>query len=123
MSALIAATAIGRPRIEPELSIRSATQVSRNWVSFSILKESGRAGLMTTRDSRALSRMPSSRSKSQERCCWAISFLSRRLAMRPIMLSKRISDWSSWARSRVSSAWPQSSPTVTTSSKAVVKTL
>ena len=37
MSALIAATVIGRPRIEPELSISKVTTVSRNSVSFSIL--------------------------------------------------------------------------------------
>ena len=41
MSALIAATVIGRPRIEPELSISSDTTVSRNSVSFSCLKDSG----------------------------------------------------------------------------------
>ena len=37
MSALIAATVIGRPRIEPELSISSVTTVSRNSVSRSRL--------------------------------------------------------------------------------------
>ena len=37
MSALIAATTMGRPRIEPELSISRLTTVSRNPVSFSIL--------------------------------------------------------------------------------------
>ena len=37
MSALIAATVIGRPRIEPELSISRITTVSRNSVSFSRL--------------------------------------------------------------------------------------
>jgi hypothetical protein len=37
MSAQIAAMVIGRPRIEPELSISSVTTVSRNSVSFSIL--------------------------------------------------------------------------------------
>ena len=41
MSAQIAATVIGRPRIEPELSSRSVTTVSRNSVSRSSLKESG----------------------------------------------------------------------------------
>ena len=37
MSALIAAIEIGRPRIEPELSISRVTTVSRNSVSRSIL--------------------------------------------------------------------------------------
>jgi hypothetical protein len=37
MSALIAAMLIGRPRIEPELSISSVTTVSRNSVSRSTL--------------------------------------------------------------------------------------
>jgi len=37
MSALIAAIEIGRPRIDPELSISSVTTVSLNSVSRSIL--------------------------------------------------------------------------------------
>ena len=37
MSALIAAMEMGRPRIEPELSISNVTTVSRNSVSRSIL--------------------------------------------------------------------------------------
>ena len=37
ISALIAAMLIGRPRMEPELSINNVTTVSRNWVSRSIL--------------------------------------------------------------------------------------
>ena len=37
MSALIAATVIGRPRIEPELSMSSVTTVSRKAVSCSRL--------------------------------------------------------------------------------------
>jgi hypothetical protein len=37
MSALIAAMLIGRPRIDPELSIKSETTVSLNSVSRSIL--------------------------------------------------------------------------------------
>src|SRR5215212_60532 len=41
MSAQVAATVIGRPRIEPELSRSRVTTVSRNSVSFSCLKESG----------------------------------------------------------------------------------
>ena len=45
MSALIAATVIGRPRIEPELSISSDTTVSRKLVSFSCLKDSGMHGI------------------------------------------------------------------------------
>ena len=37
MSALIAATTMGRPRMEPELSMSRLTTVSRKPVSFSIL--------------------------------------------------------------------------------------
>ena len=39
MSAQVAATVIGRPRIEPELSRSSVTTVSRKSVSFSCLKD------------------------------------------------------------------------------------
>jgi hypothetical protein len=44
MSAQVAATVIGRPRIEPELSISSVTTVSRNSVSLLLLKDSGASG-------------------------------------------------------------------------------
>src|SRR5476651_141250 len=40
MSAQVAATVIGRPRMEPELSSSSVTTVSRNSVSFSALNDS-----------------------------------------------------------------------------------
>ena len=52
----VAATVIGRPRIEPELSISSVTTVSRNFVSRSILKDSGCIGSMIMRGRRAVSR-------------------------------------------------------------------
>ena len=45
MSALMAATVIGRPRMEPELSISSVTTVSRNSMSSSRLKDSECIGL------------------------------------------------------------------------------
>ena len=82
MSAQIAATVIGRPRIEPELSSSSVTTVSRNSVSRSTLKDSGCIGSTTTRASRAGIEQPSSRSKSQERFCCAISRRCSRLARR-----------------------------------------
>ena len=44
MSAQVAATVIGRPRIEPELSSSSVTTVSRKLVSFSRLNDSGCMG-------------------------------------------------------------------------------
>src|SRR3546814_7021754 len=53
MSALIAAMVIGRPRIDPELSMSSDTTVSRNSMSRSVLKDSGCVGLVTTRDNRS----------------------------------------------------------------------
>ena len=51
MSAQVAATVIGRPRIEPELSSSSVTTVSRKLVSFSRLNDSGCSGSTTTRES------------------------------------------------------------------------
>src|SRR5438270_473853 len=69
ISAQVAATVIGRPRIEPELSISSVTTVSRNAVSFSRLNESGCRESTMMRGSLAGSRMPSSRSNSQDRLC------------------------------------------------------
>jgi hypothetical protein len=56
MSAQVAATVIGRPRMEPELSISSVTTVSRKLVSRSILNDSGCIGSMIIRVSRAESR-------------------------------------------------------------------
>mgnify|MGYP002716570923 CR=1 FL=1 len=70
-AASIAAIEIGRPRIEPELSISSVTTVSRNSVSFSTLNDSGVVGFATTRARRPASRTPSSLSNSQLRLCCA----------------------------------------------------
>ena len=61
----MAATVIGRPRIEPELSISSVTTVSRNSVSARACRRAAARGLTTTRGRRAASSMPSSRSNSQ----------------------------------------------------------
>ncbi len=41
MSAQVAATVMGRPRIEPELSNSSVTTVSRKVASFSLMNDSG----------------------------------------------------------------------------------
>ena len=41
ISAQVAATVIGRPRIEPELSSSNVTTVSRNVASFSCMKDNG----------------------------------------------------------------------------------
>ena len=60
MSAEIAAIDIGRPRIDPELSISKVTTVSRNSVSRSTLYDSEWPGLTITRASRAASSRPSS---------------------------------------------------------------
>src|SRR6185437_8921131 len=67
MSPQIAAMVIGRPRIEPELSISSVTTVSRKSVSRSTLKLSACSGSVTTRVRRAVSSRPSSRSNCQPR--------------------------------------------------------
>ena len=45
MSAQTAATMIGRPRIEPELSISSETTVSRNSISSSLLERQREVGV------------------------------------------------------------------------------
>ena len=75
-AALIAAIEIGRPRIDPELSISIVTTVSRNSMSFSCLKDSGCCGSIIMRGRRAVSSIPSSRSKTQAR--W------RRLGTTPV---------------------------------------
>src|SRR5579883_1864788 len=54
ISAQVAATVIGRPRIEPELSMSSVTTVSRNCMSFSCLKDRGCCGSMMTRQARGV---------------------------------------------------------------------
>ncbi len=41
ISAQVAATVMGRPRIEPELSSSNVTTVSRNVASFSCMNDSG----------------------------------------------------------------------------------
>ncbi len=86
ISAHMAATIIGRPRIDPELSRSRVTTVSRKSVSRSALKESGCIGSITTRGNRAVSSIPSSRSKSQDRLCCAMRRRWSRLARRPITL-------------------------------------
>ena len=73
---------IGRPRIEPELSSRSVTTVSRKSVSFSCLNDKGCSGSTMTRVSREGSSKPSSRSNSQARFCCASNRRCSRLASR-----------------------------------------
>ena len=75
ISAQVAATIIGRPLIDPELSISNVTTVSLKSVSLSILNDNGCIGSVTTRTNLAVSSAPSSKSKSHERFCWAINFL------------------------------------------------
>src|SRR3954454_23509731 len=70
------------PRIEPELSRSSVTTVSRKSMSRSRLNDSGCCGSVITRDKRAGSSMPSSRSNSHERFCCAIRRRCSRLARR-----------------------------------------
>ena len=84
ISALIAAIVIGRPRIDPELSISKETTVSLNSVSFSILYERGYKGAVTTLESRPASKIPSSKSNNQERFCCASNFRCSLLANLPI---------------------------------------
>jgi hypothetical protein len=94
MSAQTAATMIGRPRIEPELSISRVTTVSRNSVSSPFLERQGAVGSVMTRVRRAVSSIPSSRSKLQLRFCWAISLRCSLLARRETTLDRLASCWS-----------------------------
>ena len=64
ISALIAAIVIGRPRIDPELSINKETTVSLNSVSF-LFYMKGYNGAVTTLESRPASKIPSSKSNNQ----------------------------------------------------------
>ena len=75
ISAQIAATDIGLPRIDPELSIRIVTKVSLNSVSFSFLNERELKGSIITLVSFEVSSKPSSKSKFQDLFCLANNFL------------------------------------------------
>ena len=80
MSPHTAAMVIERPRMDPELSISIVTTVSRNSVCFSCLNASGFIGSMMACGSLEVSRIPSSRSNSQDRFCLASRRRCRRLA-------------------------------------------
>ena len=76
MSAHTAATEIGLPLIEPELSINIVTSVSLKSVSFSFLKDKEFNGSIINLVSfRCIKNKPSSKSKSQDLFCLAKSFL------------------------------------------------
>ena len=75
MSAHTAATEIGFPLIEPELSINIVTSVSLKSVSFSFLKDKEFNGSIINLVSFDESNKPSSKSKSQDLFCLAKSFL------------------------------------------------
>ena len=120
ISAVTAATMMGRPRIEPELSIRIVTMVSRKSVSFSSLKVSADIGSIITRVSRAVSSIPSSRSKVQLRCCCASNLRCKRLASREIAPDNPAIWPSKYPRRRSSSSVSQRSSALSTSSLAVV---
>ena len=75
MSAQIAATEIGFPLIEPELSISIVTRVSLKSISFSFLKDNELNGSIIILESLDVSKMPSSKSKFQDLFCLARSFL------------------------------------------------
>merc|ERR1711965_696201 len=75
MSAQIAATDIGLPLIEPELSIKIVTNVSLNSISFSFLKDKELNGSIIILGNFDVSNKPSSRSKFQDLFCLAKSFL------------------------------------------------
>src|SRR5210317_1022967 len=71
ISAHIAAIVIGRPLIEPELSIKSVTTVSLKSKSFSFLNDSELYGSIIILGNFELSNNPSSKSNSQARFCFA----------------------------------------------------
>ena len=70
-----AATVIGLPLIEPELSINSVTTVSLNSKSFSFLNDKELYGSKIIRGNLELSNNPSSKSNSQVRFCFASNCL------------------------------------------------
>ena len=74
-SAQIAATEIGLPLIEPELSIRIVTKVSLNSMSFSFLNDKELNGSIMTLGSFEVSSKPSSKSKLQDLLCLANNLL------------------------------------------------
>ena len=80
ISAQIAATDIGFPLIEPELSIRIVTKVSLNSISFSFLKDKELNGSIIILGSFEVSNKPSSKSKLQDLFCLANNFLCNLLA-------------------------------------------
>ena len=80
ISAQTAATEIGFPLIEPELSIRIVTKVSLNSVSFSFLKDKELSGSIINLVNFDESNNPSSKSKSHDLFCFAKSLLCNLLA-------------------------------------------
>ena len=75
ISAQIAATEIGLPLIDPELSIKIVTKVSLNSISFSFLKDKELKGSIITLVSFEVSKRPSSKSKFHDLFCLASNFL------------------------------------------------
>ena len=75
ISAQIAATEIGLPLIDPELSIRIVTKVSLNSISFSFLNDKELKGSIIILGSFDVSKRPSSKSKFQDLFCFANNFL------------------------------------------------
>ena len=75
ISAQIAATEMGLPLIDPELSISIVTNVSLNSISFSFLKDKELKGSIIILGSFEVSNNPSSKSKFQDLFCLAKSFL------------------------------------------------
>ena len=116
MSAQQAATMIGRPRIEPELSNSIVTTVSRKSVSRSFLKDSAPVGSVMMRVRRAASSTPSSRSKSQPRFCCASRRRCNLLARRETTADSAFSSLSKNERRRSSSSGLESSSDFTSSS-------
>ena len=123
MSADNAATVMGLPLIEPELSISKVTTVSLKFTSVSILYDRGYNGWVTTLDSLPASRIPSSRSNFHDLFCLAKSFLWRRFASFETTPWRASSCLSSWALNLFNSSNSQSSWALTTSSNCVLKTL
>ena len=94
ISAHIAATEIGLPLIDPELSIKIVTKVSLKSVSFSFLKDNEFNGSIITRVNLDVSRTPSSKSKFHDLFCFAKSFLCNLFANLDTKLFNCKSCWS-----------------------------
>ena len=119
----MAATEIGLPRIDPELSIKIVTNVSLNSVCFSLLKDKELNGSIITLVNFDVSSIPSSRSNSQDLFCFANNFLCSLFANLETKFFNCKSCWSKVLLSLSNSSSFSKSSALLNSSNSFVKTL